>query len=324
MLKLLLPAMLILGLVTGVAAQPVAPSPAMAEAMANKDKIKVRARALSRLVPVYPATSKAASEAGIVEAEGIVLPDGSITEVTLKRSSATKALEASMLSAAKALRFTPAKDAAGVAMSSVVSLSHRFETDKIDAATLTWVEPVFDPAARAAGHNGKVLITGTIGLDGKLQDAKVTRSSRSPLLDAAALAAAQASVMRPFHDGAGKPITIPTNFPFEFVNYRSPGEGGGVLRYDCGQFARDEQWLKQVATGEKATDKGDFHAMMLGLGYIARGFNTDANAVRAQIADFDKRWEKAITTCAAQPKKLFVDVFKPEGEIAKRLAKSGK
>jgi len=146
----------------------------------------------------------------------------------------------------------------------------------------------------------------------------VTVSSRAAELDQAALDAAQATVFRVYRDGDGKLIDTAVKRPYAFSSYRSAGEGGGILRYYCGQFAADQTWWRTAWPEEKS----EIYHMMVGVGSMVHmsEFVADTKRLKAYMVDFDTRWDKAIETCRKKPDALFIDVFKPEGEYARRLA----
>ncbi|MDF7776246.1 energy transducer TonB [Sphingomonas sp. AOB5] len=179
-------------------------------------------------------------------------------------------------------------------------------------------------ASRAIGEHGAVEVTGIIGVDGRVSEAKVTKSSRSPTLDRLALESASASVYEPAKDAEGKPIAIPARIPFNFGNLRSPGKGGGILRYGCAQFVLDQDWWK-ATWGEKGEGDEFFH-MSLGVAMLSRRgglTGMTASELTSTVADFRKRFDDAIASCRKSPEKMVIDVFKPYGEVMRRLANQG-
>ena len=181
----------------------------------------------------------------------------------------------------------------------------------------------FPDAARTAGEFGKVVVSGVIGPDGHLHDAKVTATSRSALLDASALAAASGATFEPAHDEHGAAIASPADLPYTFSNAKSPGKGGGVLRYRCDQFARDYAWwYKTWPAGQHE----DFYLAVLGYAAMAKAQRPDGSTDFLSVAninkEFETRWKAAVETCRASPDRLFIDIFQPEGEALRRLAGS--
>lgn len=183
-------------------------------------------------------------------------------------------------------------------------------------------DPDVPEAARAAGEFGKVTVSGIIGTDGRFSETKVVVSSRSSLLDAAALAIANATVFEPAKDAAGVALTVPAQMPVEFSNAKTLGEGGGVLRYRCGQFARDYDWWFKTWPANK---HDDFYFLVLGFSTLAKARapngSIDLKKFGAVNNDFDSRWKAAVEACRAAPDRLFIDVFKPEGDLLKGMAR---
>ncbi|MBR7620874.1 TonB family protein [Phenylobacterium sp. 20VBR1] len=180
--------------------------------------------------------------------------------------------------------------------------------------------PDIPEAVRATGAHGKVVVSGVIGADGRFTETKVAVSSRSSLLDAAALEQVSAMIFEPARDAEGVALSLPARTPLEFTNAKSEGKGGGVLRYGCSQFARDYDWW--YATWP-ATEHDDFYYLVLGLSALS----TASASGRFDVASFGKgyegfepRWKAAVEACRKAPQRLFIDVFKPEGDFLRRGA----
>lgn len=178
-------------------------------------------------------------------------------------------------------------------------------------------EAEFPDAARAAGEFGKVVISGIIGVDGKLHDATVAVSSRSALLDAAALTAANAAVFEPAHDAQGAAIALPVQVPYDFSNAKSPGKGGGALRYKCDQFVRDYDWWYKTWPADK---HDDFYSMVLGYDLAVSALRINSDALAETAKSFDRHWRATVEACRKNQDKLFLDVIAPEGPLLRRLA----
>lgn len=296
-------------------------SAAMAEALANKAQMARGPQLIGSFDPAYSREQRAAGMQGDGRILLVVGADGTVSEATLQRSSAPPELDAAALKAARALTFKPATDKAGNAIAVPAILPFSFQAADENPLYVSRVDPEFSDAARAAGEHGKVVIAGKIGADGQLFDAVVATSSRSPTLDAAALAAAQASRLRPYRDNAGQPLAVPVNLSFAFDNYHTPGPGGGILRYRCDQFVRDENWWQATWP---ASEKNGFYTLMLGLSMMSQGVLSNPSGIKEAKAAFDARLADARRDCAAQPDRLFVDVMKVEGPAARRLAEKAK
>lgn len=186
---------------------------------------------------------------------------------------------------------------------------------------LSGEEAAYPETERQAGHFGAVVISGVLGVDGRLHFAKVARSSGAPVLDDLALAAARTAVFEPAKDADGAAIPIPISFPQEFYSYKTAGPGGGILRYSCKQFAADMDWWRSAHPDAKWSDL-ELYSMMVGVGVLARGGfgGMDGAGLKATLADFERRWVAAIDKCRVKPDKRFIDMLQPEGRIAEAMA----
>ena len=175
----------------------------------------------------------------------------------------------------------------------------------------------FPDAAKAAGEFGKVIVSGTIDVDGRLHDPKIEVSSKSDLLDASALAAASAAVFDPAHDEQGTPVAKHAQVPYNFSNANTPGKGGGALRYRCDQFVRDYDWWFKTWPDDK---KSDFYLLVLGYETLLsmRGGSLQVQPDAAK--NFDIHWRATVESCRKKPDKLFIDVIDPEGPFLRKLA----
>ncbi|WP_232089987.1 energy transducer TonB [Sphingomonas sp. HMP6] len=302
---------------TSVAAP--ADSPAMAIARANRTKMKAPPRPKARLKPDYPEVERAALHGGTVSVAAIVNETGTIEEATIVRSSSFPALDAAALDVVRTGSFIPAKDANDTPIAVPVSLPIRFDPYDLsgDVTVATEPEQTYPDAERAAGHHGRVLVVGVVDVDGALTRAEVSASSRAPGLDAAALATARATRFEVRRDDKGQALPTPVRMAYEYDSFRSPGKGGGVLRYRCDQFVLDQDWWRSTFPPK---ERGEFYTMMLGLGTLAQLRGGKLDFTSASLADFEVRWTKAIEACRAHPTTLMIDHLKPEGEWARRAA----
>jgi TonB family protein len=80
------------------------------------------------------------------------------------------------------------------------------------------IDPDFPDAARAAGQQGEVWIRVSLGEDGVPGDPTVKQTSRSPTLDAAAVAALRDWRFAPARDAQDRPVpaTVAVHFKFHF------------------------------------------------------------------------------------------------------------
>ncbi len=176
--------------------------------------------------------------------------------------------------------------------------------------------------AKAEGAQGKVVVSGIIGIDGQFGSLSVKESSKSDWLDNAAVRVASASKFVPAKDAAGQPIAIVVNMPFEFSNTTAPeGNGVGIIRYRCDQFVRDSDWWSKTWPGRI----DNFRAFVSGYSIIARS-QTESGTTEERYGKafrddgFGARWQAAIAACRNAPDKLMVDMLEQEGEMLKSMA----
>lgn len=296
-----------------------ADSSAMAIARANRAKMKTPPTPKARLKPYYPEAERVALHGGTVSISAIVSETGAIEEPTVAQSSNSPALDTAALDAVRKVSFTQAKDAGGTPIAVQVSLPVRFDPYGLSGEMTVAAEPdqTYPEAERAAGHHGRVLVVGIVDVDGSFTRAEVSLSSRAPGLDAAALATARATRFEIRRDDKGQPLPTPVRMAYEYDSFRSPGKGGGVLRYRCDQFVLDQDWWRSTFPPK---ERGEFYTMMLGLGTLAQLRGGKFDFASTSLADFEVRWTKAIAACRAHPTTLMIDQLKPEGEWARRAA----
>jgi TonB family protein len=298
---------------------PAGASAAMAAAFANLPKVKTRARQLKSAPLVYPEAERKLGTTGAVRILALVNAEGSVSEVSVARSSGVLAFDEAAVKLIAATQFRPAADALGAPLATPFMQMVRFVTDEGQPSNIAQYAAVAYPETeRAAGRHGRVTIEGIIGSDGRMSDPKVTVSSRAPALDAAALAGARATLFRAEPPEPGV-APRPTQIRYNFDSLHSPGQGGGVLRYTCAQLVLDEDWWRTTWEPKKRTS---FYYMMSGLSFIIRMQSAPMSApgLSASIREFEGRYDKMIEKCRSKPEALVVDTFKPDGVYMRRLA----
>ncbi|MCU0764116.1 MAG: energy transducer TonB [Hydrogenophaga sp.] len=88
---------------------PAAPAPVAAEQTVPVIRPRSDAAHLSNPAPVYPAVSRRLGEQGRVLFDVYILPDGTVGEIKLKRSSGFARLDEAALEAVRQWRYVPAK-----------------------------------------------------------------------------------------------------------------------------------------------------------------------------------------------------------------------
>ena len=164
-------------------------------------------------------------------------------------------------------------------------------------------------AEKALGHHGTVFVEGIIGVDGRMTEVRIKRTSNAPALDRIALDAALASTFTPAKDADGAPLSIIVTMPFDLVAYKAAA-GMGIMQYTCDQFVRDMEWWKSVNPDKPFKDH---ELYLLESGMEFAGTVSQAKGDYAKLkgfsTDFDQRWEAAIAYCRKKPKILQRDAI---------------
>jgi len=164
-------------------------------------------------------------------------------------------------------------------------------------------------AEKALGHHGPVVIEGIIGVDGRMTEVRVKRTSHAPLLDEIAVDAARASTFTPAKDANGVPLSIIVAMPFDLVAFKSDQEMG-IMQYTCEQFVRDMDWWKSVNPDKPFKDH-ELYKLESGMEFaaVALQANRDNAKLEGFSAEFDQRWLAAIAYCRKKPRVLQRDAI---------------
>jgi len=199
---------------------------------------------------------------------------------------------------------------------------------KTKAVLVSGTTVVLDDAQKAAGEHGAVKISGLLGTDGKIIEAHVALSSRSPTLDASTLAAVKAARFTPAKDANGNAIATLYDESFQFENFSDPGAGRGILQYRCEQFVRDEDWWSRTWPSEEPSY---FYTMMRGMDVLLDVSSPDVQrSLQAEPTrpekkqDFKIIWRSAIDGCRSNPNTPVIDMMGIVGRAARRLAQNRK
>lgn len=172
--------------------------------------------------------------------------------------------------------------------------------------TVRHVQASFPEEARAAGHHGTVQVTVTIAPSGAITDAAVTTTSKSSLLDAAALDAARRSTFRPGvgPDGQSTGGMLTLDYAFD---------GRVFDGYRCEQALRDFTWWSSVWP-----DRDDPMKRTIGQLVWAQQLLHTKFSVRASTRNrraFEEGWGKALAACSAAPTAMFAAALSQSGVI---------
>lgn len=171
-------------------------------------------------------------------------------------------------------------------------------------------QPMYPPAARAAGHQGTVVIGVLVSERGELLQAKVQRSSRSPALDQAALDAVHRWRFKPATDPSGQPIEAAANVPFTFRK----DSVASLPRKTCAELNLDMRHWRALEP-ESPLQQAPVYALAQQL--ALDGLQT-ASALQQALAHFPQAFEQAVQRCAERPAARVMD------EIRLRLRALGK
>lgn len=155
-------------------------------------------------------------------------------------------------------------------------------------------------AALQAGHHGTVILKGEIGVDGHLLNLVVQQSSRSEILDGAALAEASTWSFSPAVGSDGNPISYAATLP---ITYDSAA-GGRLSSYSCVQLVRDSDW-SDATFGQEFHTKRKAYLMLSGM--VAAALIPEGKL--DALPPFEERWRAAIGTCRKKPKMRVMEVI---------------
>lgn len=170
--------------------------------------------------------------------------------------------------------------------------------------TVRHVQASYPEEARAAGHHGTVQVTVTIAPSGAIADVAVTATSKSPLLDAAALDAARRSTFRPAVGPGGEPTGGMLTLDYAF-------DGRVFSGYRCDQAARDFAWWTSVWPDRDDPMKRTIRQLVWAREFLETKYG--ARASQRNLRLFEEGWAKALATCNAAPTAMFADALSQSG-----------
>lgn len=218
-----------------------------------------------------------------------------------------------MMMVAIALQPPPAQDGASATDDPVSPAMTEARSNRSRARTgasfIEEPERVRPEAAQLAGEFGEVVLSGIIGADGRLHEARVVESSRSAAIDAAALASVPNMLFEPARDAEGRALSTAARLPREYLHVEFHGPRG-LANYRCDQFVRDYDWWYRTWP----SDKVDRVFSTL------RGFATVADMQsRRSGGDFATEWRAALEACRRSPDRLMLDLLEPHGALFRTM-----
>jgi TonB family protein len=246
---------------------------------------------------------------GKVVAQATVMADGSLADIVILEPSGAAPIDAAVVRALKTWNLSSPVDKAGVKVATRAkfpfALGH-FPN------RITGSEPAFPEAAKAAFHNGKVVISGRIDPDGQFVEAKVTKSSKSDLLDGAALAALAASRFERPIDLAGNPTSFDASFEYKFSQAEAGGGSyiSGLKGYKCSTFIGETDWWTQANPGAKPSNQ-EFYTFMAGLAFIApEALGWGKPGLVEAMSRHPFAWQHALAECRTKPDSTFLEQYR--------------
>lgn len=166
-------------------------------------------------------------------------------------------------------------------------------------------ERPYPPQARLEGHQGLVQLGLTIQENGQPTDIKLIQSSRSSVLDEAAMQAARTWRFLPTRDANGQTIATRVIQP---VMYRKDSEDS-LTSKKCSDLNTDLAWFK-TAYAELPLSKMSVYD--LSLNALLDESGPTSGKAEAIKAEYQQAFERALARCAAQPDGLYWDALKSE------------
>lgn len=244
---------------------------------------------------------------GQAAATATVTPDGKLVDIAMAPSTGDPAIDATIVRALQGWQMSSPLDKAGARVATTVRVPVMIGRSP---KRLAGPVPTMPQAAKDAFHNGKVVIDFTIDPAGVPGEVSVKTSSRSDLLDQAALGAVMASRFAPPLDLQGKPTSFKSQLAFGFSQLDREGSYIGSLQsLRCREVAGETDWWIQAHPGERLSM--EFYHFMGGLAFLA----TDSlgwgklglvEATRKHQA----AWEKAIKACREKPEAKFFETYR--------------
>lgn len=176
------------------------------------------------------------------------------------------------------------------------------------AAARAWVRPPRGPQgpqphmpaeALRAGHQGSVLVRFQVMEDGRPGEGEVVSSSRSPLLDRAALRGLRLLRFQPAQNAAGEPVMATVQLRMDFLEWPEPG-------HRCEALGRQVSWTRG-AWAEAPAVQWRLLAPHLQLVLAPGEALPPTEPERAALLE---RAARVTAACAATPARAFAEVWR--------------
>lgn len=248
---------------------------------------------------------------GRLLAEATVGADGALSDIVLIEPSGDADIDRAAIAALQGWKLSPGRDAAG----KPVAVRAKFPLPVGGLRRIEGANPEFPDAAKALGHNGKIVVRATIDAAGRIVEPHVEESTRSDLLDATTLAAMAAWRYAPPRDLAGRPLRREVRFEFEFNQAAGGGDNylAGIRGYRCATFLREYDWWTSVHGGEKPARfplSSYLRGMQLLVPEALGPPRPPGSKPTAGFMGHDTSWANAVARCRAAPDAIFIDEYR--------------
>lgn len=155
----------------------------------------------------------------------------------------------------------------------------------------------YPEAAKAEGHQGKVKLRLSINAEGSVQDVEVIESSKSAILDAAAVARVKAWELSPAIDSDNNPVAVKVVAPIEYVKDSIVD----LVDKTCSDLSVDVTWFRSVYPDKPISDMRIYN---LSLGLLAMSAGSTSKILETS-KKFSKAFEKTVERCADKPNEKY-------------------
>jgi TonB family protein len=158
---------------------------------------------------------------------------------------------------------------------------------------LTQPSLVYPEVAKKEGHQGTVKIRLSINAEGAVDGAEVVESSKSALLDAAAIELTKSWNFSPAIDSEGHSVSTKALVPIEYVK----DSIADLPSKTCSDFNSDVKWFKSVYPDKPIAEMRIYN---LSLGALVVGSGSTSQMIEIS-KKFKKAYEKTLVRCADKP-----------------------
>jgi TonB family protein len=261
-------------------------------------------RLVQEYFPPYPLEARKLGEEGKVHVRGTRKIDGSMVDISVKKSSGSASLDRAAVEAFKQWKFTPStRD--GVPIETSFAADFDFESDVMP---IKRIEPPYPDDVRKRGEHGIVRFKGYVRPDGVLSDIMLVESSRSETLDRLSRDAFKSWQFKPTKSESN-PKYGRVNGVFSFVKDELAGPNGYKLK-SCADFVVDTDWFLEVYP-EKTLIDMSLYKDLSGIFFYLGIFDLQQKVhEKGEKPSFLDAYKSTLTQCRTTPEAKFLDVLR--------------